>query len=165
MSGADRGSAFWSFSTALYARPGVAPACLALQDRFGADVNLLLFCLWAAAGGCALEAAEFTALEAAIAPWRREVVEPLRAVRRALKSDPRGAAPGCASAFRERLLALEIEAERIGQGLLAEAVPAPAAPGGAPDPELARRNLDGYLAWRRIDTPTARQLAATILAA
>ena len=37
---------FWDFSLAVYGRPGVAPACLALQQRHGADVNLLLFCAW-----------------------------------------------------------------------------------------------------------------------
>ena len=44
---------FWSFSTEFYGRTGVAPACLVLQDRFGCDVNLLLFALWAARRGAA----------------------------------------------------------------------------------------------------------------
>ena len=37
---------FWSFSLTVYGRPGVEAACLELQDRFGADVNLALYCLW-----------------------------------------------------------------------------------------------------------------------
>ena len=37
---------FWSFSLRIYGAPGVEPACLDLQDRFGADVNLALYCLW-----------------------------------------------------------------------------------------------------------------------
>jgi uncharacterized protein (TIGR02444 family) len=161
----EPGAAFWSFSTALYARSGVAPACLALQDRFGADVNLLLFCVFAASYDRALEGAEFEALEAAIAPWRREVVEPLRAVRRRLKSDVRGGGlPERASNFHERLLALEIEGERIGQQLLLAQVPLASAPSGA-DPALARRNLAAYLAWRGIGSPAARQLASSIAAA
>ena len=40
-------SRFWDFSLEIYAKPGVAQACLALQDECGADVNLLLFCCWA----------------------------------------------------------------------------------------------------------------------
>jgi uncharacterized protein (TIGR02444 family) len=36
---------FWRFSLDLYGRPGVAPACLALQDEAGADVNLVLYLL------------------------------------------------------------------------------------------------------------------------
>ena len=33
---------FWQFSEQHYARPGVAAACLQLQDDYGANVNLLL---------------------------------------------------------------------------------------------------------------------------
>jgi uncharacterized protein (TIGR02444 family) len=32
---------FWEFSLAFYAEPGVAPACLAMQDLEGVDVNLV----------------------------------------------------------------------------------------------------------------------------
>jgi uncharacterized protein (TIGR02444 family) len=38
--------AFWRFSLAFYERPGVADALIALQDREGFDVNLVLFALW-----------------------------------------------------------------------------------------------------------------------
>jgi len=38
----DAGEAFWRFSLALYARPGVAEALVELQDRAGRDVNLQL---------------------------------------------------------------------------------------------------------------------------
>ncbi|HEX6103216.1 MAG TPA: TIGR02444 family protein, partial [Alphaproteobacteria bacterium] len=55
---------FWSFSVALYGRPGVAPACLALQDRFGCDVNLLLFAIWAGRCGVMLGPKEFERLDA-----------------------------------------------------------------------------------------------------
>ncbi len=40
--------AFWTFSTGLYAAPGVEAHMLALQDEHGLDVNLALFCLFAA---------------------------------------------------------------------------------------------------------------------
>jgi len=77
---------FWSFSLELYGRPGVAPACLALQDRFGCDVNLALFSLWAARCGKALGADEFERLDAAVKPWRTRIVEPIRSLRRSLKT-------------------------------------------------------------------------------
>src|SRR5215212_8897734 len=83
------GEAFWRFSLALYARPGVAKALIALQDRSGRDVNRMLFALWAGAvRGLALDAQALAAAEAAIAGLRRETVEPLRALRRRLKTDP-----------------------------------------------------------------------------
>src|SRR5216683_2473203 len=36
------GEAFWRFSLALYARPGVADALITIQDRAARDVNLIL---------------------------------------------------------------------------------------------------------------------------
>ena len=44
---------FWRTSLELYAREGVSRALIALQDRRGADVNLLLYCCWTARSGCA----------------------------------------------------------------------------------------------------------------
>ena len=39
-------SACWRFSLRFYARDGVAPICLALQDHHGVDVNVLFFLLF-----------------------------------------------------------------------------------------------------------------------
>src|SRR5262249_46833557 len=106
----------WEFSLALYARPGVPEACLALQDRHGLDVNLVLASLWAATGGRgALDGARIAALRDASQAWQEQVVAPLRGVRRRLKGGPE-------REFREQLKALELEAERIEQGLLAAAL-------------------------------------------
>jgi hypothetical protein len=41
----------WRFSLAFYAAPGVARALMALQDRDGLDVNLMLFALWIGVSG------------------------------------------------------------------------------------------------------------------
>ena len=156
---------FWSFSVELYGRPGVAPACLALQDRFGCDVNLLLFALWAARNGVALGAADFARLDAAVAPWRASVVEPIRALRRRLKAETLDAEPGLAESCRQVLLKAELEAERAAQELLARTLAVEAAAPGEMDRNRARANLENYLAWLGLDSAIARQLAATILAA
>src|SRR5579862_3111801 len=105
---AAAGDAFWRFSLALYARPGVAAALIALQDRAGRDVNLILFGLWlGATKGERLDAAAARQAAAAIAPLTA-VVAPLRALRRRLKGD---ADPDVA-AMRRRIVSLEIVAER-----------------------------------------------------
>ncbi len=44
-------SPFWDYSLGIYRKPGVADACIALQDEFGLDVNMLLACLWFSAEG------------------------------------------------------------------------------------------------------------------
>ncbi len=102
---------FWAFSLAVYARPGVPPACLALQDRRGIDVNLLLFAAWAGMGcGVALTAERLAAADSAVAGWRREVVQPLRAIRRRAKGED--------EALYRRMKAAELEAERVQQDRL-----------------------------------------------
>ncbi|HSD34490.1 MAG TPA: TIGR02444 family protein [Alphaproteobacteria bacterium] len=156
---------FWSFSLDLYARPGVAPACLALQDRFGCDVNILLFALWAARCGKALARADFVALEAAVASWRGGAVEPIRALRRALKADALGAAPVSTEQVRAKLLEAELQGEKAAQEMLARAVFLPSPGEGAVDPALAGGNLAAYLGWRKVGAEEARRLAETLLSA
>lgn len=132
---------FWDFSLAVYGRPGVAPACLALQDRHGLDVNLLLYCGWSGSRGRRLDARALEALDGRVAAWRDEVVLPLRAVRRWLKTQE--TAPGeDPPALREEVKRLELEAERIEQELLfASAV------GKAEEssPEVGAANMALYL--------------------
>ena len=110
--------AFWEFALAVYGRPGVAECCIAMQDNHGADVNLLLFLLYCGHGGIAATAGDVAEAEAAIGEWRRVVVEPLRAVRRALKAPPGRADAGAAAALRRDVAAAELAAERVAQGLL-----------------------------------------------
>jgi uncharacterized protein (TIGR02444 family) len=120
LSGAENdvldGDAFWRFSLALYARPGVADALIAIQDRAGRDVNVILFGLWLGVSrGRLLAAAELAVTEAAIAPIKDVAVAPLRRLRRQLKQsdDPD------LQALRRRVAALEIVAERRVQYRLA----------------------------------------------
>ncbi len=54
------GQDFWDFSLAIYRQPGVPEECLALQERLGADVNLLLLCAYLGAKRKALPAARIS---------------------------------------------------------------------------------------------------------
>ena len=129
----------WAFSLAFYRRPGVSDACIALQDAHGADVDVLLFSLWCARRGHRLGEAELAAVDASVAPWRAEVVQPLRAARRALKPPPGPPfdAPA-ATALRAQTLTLELEAERLQHAAMAAQAPPP---GDAPPQDAARHNL------------------------
>ncbi|MBV1798875.1 TIGR02444 family protein [Siccirubricoccus sp. G192] len=150
-------NAFWHFSLAVYAAPGVQDACLALQDRFGLDVNLALFCAWAGAGrGMALAPADVAEAAALVQDWREEVVAPLRNLRRRLK--PRPEAP--VKALRQRVAALELEAEQLQQAMLFRMAAGWLA--AAPSRGLALRNLHALLAWSGAGEGTA---AATALLA
>src|SRR5436305_14768174 len=83
-----QGSPFWRFSLQFYRQPGVADACIALQEEAGVDVNLLLFLLWLAGKARTLVAAEVASLDQRVADWRESTVKPLRAIRRDLKTPP-----------------------------------------------------------------------------
>ena len=116
----DAAAAFWRFSLAIYARPGVAPACLVLQDEHGRDVNLMLFCCWLGAGGRGrLDRAGLDAADRSVTGWRREVVESLRAARRAIKA----AALPESDGIYAKAKAVELEAERLLQRQLADRAP------------------------------------------
>jgi uncharacterized protein (TIGR02444 family) len=110
-----QGSPFWRFSLRLYRAPGVGDACIALQEESGVDVNLLLFLLWQATERRALTAADVKALDQTVGGWRDTAVIPLRNLRRALKSSPGLVASNAAEAFRTRIKAVELEAERLQQ--------------------------------------------------
>lgn len=76
---------FWNFSVDLYAQARVADACLDLQNSYGLDVNMLLFCYWHGVNlgvfppGTLGQAWEFSQ------SWKKEVVQPLRNVRHWMK--------------------------------------------------------------------------------
>ncbi|MDH3663142.1 MAG: TIGR02444 family protein [Alphaproteobacteria bacterium] len=116
-------SAFWTFSVDLYDRPGVEAACLALQDRRGLNVNLLLFALWLADCGVALDQPTLARANAAVASWQAEIIDPLRGVRLQLRdriadADSDGIAgqwPRQTKALRQAILAIELDGEHLAQ--------------------------------------------------
>ena len=81
-------SPFWQFSIKFYAVPGVAEACIELQDQAKVDVNILFFLLWNAAQGRTYKKADVAEVERLIGAWRDMAVVPIRNVRRALKTPP-----------------------------------------------------------------------------
>jgi uncharacterized protein (TIGR02444 family) len=131
---------FWRFTLETYAKPGVSPFCVALQDQDGRDVNLLLLALYAGLVlGRRLTAADFAALEAGSAGWRESITGPLRRVRRDLKA---WSTESSAAALRRTVQQVEIEAERLAQGQLLASLPV--GPVEAPGADLARDNLRCY---------------------
>jgi uncharacterized protein (TIGR02444 family) len=158
VSPADR---FWAFSLALYGKPGVAPALLGLQDRLGLDVNLLLFCCWAGAERRALSPTDIAAVEAVTQPWQAEIIRPLRALRRRLKTGFAAPPADTVAAFRRRLGDLEIEGERMAQAAMAPLLPVEAA-AAAGDAGRIAGNLTAY--FRRAARPIGPEEQAALTA-
>ncbi|MEM6491520.1 MAG: TIGR02444 family protein, partial [Pseudomonadota bacterium] len=100
------------FVRTIYAKPGVADACLRLQEGGDVDVVVLLWALWRAMAGVgAPDAAAVEAAARRTAPWRAQVVRPLRAIRRTMKAGVPGAPRAAAEPLRGKIKGLEIEAE------------------------------------------------------
>jgi uncharacterized protein (TIGR02444 family) len=109
----------WTFSLGVYGRPGVAPACLVLQERYRLDINLLLFAAWAgAAHGHVLSDAEWRHAYATVGAWHAEMVRGLRRLRTRLKDGPPPAPGPQTEGLRSLVKKGELDAERIEQDLL-----------------------------------------------
>jgi len=105
---------FRRFALGVYGVEEVPPAALFLQDSTGVDVPLLLLAAYAAAAqGRTLNARDVTEARARVAAWHTEVVRPLRGVRTRLKTGPPPAPSAVTAGFRERVKALELDAEMI----------------------------------------------------
>jgi uncharacterized protein (TIGR02444 family) len=113
-----QGSPFWRFSLGFYRQPGVADACIALQDENGVDVNVLMFFLWFAMQQKEIMPDHARALWEQAALWRDHVVAPLRSVRRKLKEGVPLVERDTAEFFRTRIKAVELESERLEQEAL-----------------------------------------------
>jgi uncharacterized protein (TIGR02444 family) len=140
---ASEDQALWRFSLAFYERQGVADALIALQDRDGFDVNLVLFALWFGISGRGTLSGDLLATaKRAAGTLRSEIVEPLRRLRRKLRHHPDLGV----QRFREGVKALELAGEKLVQERLAGLVGSGCAktdPGGWRG--AARANLALYL--------------------
>lgn len=105
---------FWKYSCDVYAKGEVAMICLALQDDFGMDVNMILYGAWIGEQGVGLSQEHVCGVDKQVAQWRAEVLLPLRALRRELKD----LAASAGSGSYEELKALELDAEEQQQQLM-----------------------------------------------
>ncbi len=105
-------NALWTWAVASYQQYTVAEALLALQDDYGADINILLCCCWLASQGQQLSEQQARHLIKCCASWQGECIKPLRQVRRYLKKHPEH------ETFRQQIKALELEAERVQLDML-----------------------------------------------
>ncbi|MBY0421717.1 MAG: TIGR02444 family protein [Parvularculaceae bacterium] len=149
-----RAESFWDWSLNRYAR--AKPTLIALQDQYGFNVNMLLWCAWRGAAGDALDPARVGAALAAIARWHETVTRPIRTARRRLAEFGADGAE-----LKPRASALELEAERIEQRILeTHASTAGGAPLPAPATALANLKLYAALAGGGRNAAYAEQLEA-----
>lgn len=152
-------AASWAFALDIYARPGIADACLQLQNHAGVDVMMFLTAAYAAVRHrILLTLPEIRELDAACRPWREQIVRPLRAIRTGLKAGPPPAPSSETEPFRSKIKSIELAAERLQNQLLADRLPLRPAERDAVNAEDLRsvlgRVVTFFLETRR-DTPVA----------
>jgi uncharacterized protein (TIGR02444 family) len=135
---------FWRFSLHFYRQTGVSDACIALQDNCGVDVNLLLFLFWLASDGRLLSPDEVKKLDEKVRSWRELTIIPIRETRRKLKGAATLLDPGKQEAFRNKVKAVELDAEKLQQEALYEFTRSGPLGKEAPPKEAARSNVDAY---------------------
>lgn len=123
----------WRFAEDVYQRPGVEPACLKLQARYGLSLSLLFAAVWSGLEGRGRLGV--SNVETAIRrgqEWDREVIDPLRALRRHLKLHPPQDVAEETYRLRKRLIDAELHAEALEQELFLHDLPTdlPASPEG-----------------------------------
>lgn len=150
----SQNNVFWDYSLSLYAKPGIEAWCLGLQDSYGANVNVVLFCCYVGTSGTQLSAKMLADVDKRIQLWDQEIITPLRDVRRRLKDTP---LPGDPQVVGGIVKQAEHAAEKQLQNLLFHWW-REHANGGRSDPKAAvRHNLEHYLALLgRVCPPASR---------
>ncbi|WP_051334298.1 TIGR02444 family protein [Bradyrhizobium sp. Ai1a-2] len=153
----------WSFALELYAKPGIADACLQLQNECGVDVMMLLMATFAAVRrGIALTPTDIGGMDAACRDWREQIVLPLRRLRTTLKSGPAPAPNEQSEKLRSSIKAAELSAERLQNEVLAQWLAKLPSQSRALQRETiisALRAVIDFALQRRGGEPSAAQLA------
>ena len=149
-------SDLWTWAVAAYEAPGVAEACLSLQDHNEQNVPLLLWAAWVAVTGRRPDEETIEAACDAARAYDTVIVSQLRAVRRTLKAPIPDIANDHREALRQQVKALELNAERRLMLELEELAPVPS---GAP-----RRAIDGLAETAKLWARVVPRPALTTLA-
>jgi uncharacterized protein (TIGR02444 family) len=137
---------FWTFSLDFYGKQNVAKACLSLQDRRDADVNLLLLAAYLASKGHVLDDTHLSIADGMTAGWRAAVLQQLRQVRRRLPKFAEEVPEDDRKQVKEKILEAELAAEQVAHRLIFKRLDDAPMPteGGGPK-ERAEKNLKLYL--------------------
>jgi len=77
-------SELWNYSTQIWTLPEVKVICLALQNNYDANVNILLYCCWVGDKNLSLNDDDIQSLLDSIQPWQT-IIKPLRDSRKMMQ--------------------------------------------------------------------------------
>jgi len=130
---------FWHFALSVYRPDDNRALFLRIQDEGGADVPLVLFCLWCGAERWCVSNEAMRAAVDFSTTWRQARVEPLRALRRGWKGVVGNMPADLSEQARQHVAQAEQAIERLQMGYLAAL-----REGARPVENAARANLDLY---------------------
>jgi uncharacterized protein (TIGR02444 family) len=137
---------FWTFSLDFYGKQNVAKACLSLQDRRDADVNLLLLAAYLASKGHVLDDTHLSIADGMTAGWRAAVLQQLRQVRRRLPKFAEEVPEDDRKNVKDKILEAELAAEQVAHRLIFKRLDdAPMPTEGGTVKDRAEKNLKLYL--------------------
>ena len=112
---------FWNYSNEIYRITNVPETCLKLQNKYGLDVNMVLFCCWHGNNFGKMNEDLFIQCQNFSTTWTNNSVKPLREIRTWLKSigclDQMLDVEPCMN-FRNQVKKVELESEKFQQDSL-----------------------------------------------
>jgi uncharacterized protein (TIGR02444 family) len=108
-------SAFWNYSCRQFENRSIADTCLQLQNACDADVNILLYCCWAADNRIQLDNDDLQKLIRASNPWQSAIIKPLRDARRMMKHQIIAMPANLHTQTIANLTEMELNAEHMAQ--------------------------------------------------
>lgn len=147
---------FWDFSVRTYRTDGVPDACLSLQNDYGADVNMLLYCCWTGSILGRFDTDLFQQATTFSTMWADHVVVQLRSARTWMKHTgctAAGISTDACMTLRDKIKSVEFAAEKLQQEVLESLVLTTESDQHATDQVLAdvMANLHQYAEFAEID--------------
>ena len=130
----------WHYSLSLYAHEEVKQLCIRLQDCYGINVNIVLWCCWYASELGQFNQEFLDTILADNEPWNTQVTCQLRQARQWLRNNHQNE---LVQPFRQQLVQLEITSEAFQQEQLYQRS-IKQNKTGATDKSAARSNLQMY---------------------
>ncbi|TNF36101.1 MAG: TIGR02444 family protein [Gammaproteobacteria bacterium] len=158
-------SKLWDYSTQIYQLADVESSCLLLQNRFDADVNILLYCCWLGEQGIELNASDIDKLVSSTQPWQHSMIKPLREARRMMKQHIIALPGDQLEQTLANITEMEINAEHMAQLSLEKAINLDAMPRDSQRSatEIAAHNLLLYSQQFHVDDGDILQPLGSLL--
>jgi uncharacterized protein (TIGR02444 family) len=105
-------ASLWTFACGVYENPEVKAPCLALQDQFGANVDIILWMCWLACRDIPVRRPLMSRALAVVSGEDQRLLDQLRELRK-LASEGTHEGSSLAPLMREQILATELAIEKV----------------------------------------------------